>query len=351
MTKVSDLAVAHCLKALSLAKGNPEAAIAYVEAQHWRDTAMVSSHLRSVVTAENTTLLDATPLAVDFSSAVRPRTVLGRLPGVVRVPFLARIVTGISGVTAGFVGRGKPIPVSAADLDGQTLGYKKVAGIVVIADELVQSSRPQSDVALNADMVGATAQGIDMAFLNPANGGDDDTPAAVTAGVTALTSSGSTVAQIDADLRLMVQQLIAVGSTLSNAAWILRPATAVHLAGLRDSGGALAFPGVTAQGGTLLGLPVVTAGTLPDPGSPASAQIVLLDGSQVIVADEDQALFDLSKHASLQLLTNPTNSAAAGTATAMVSMYQTNSWAARAVRYINWTLRRPYVSVLTGVNY
>jgi hypothetical protein len=48
-----------------------------------------------------------------------------------------------------------------------------------------------------------------------------------------------------------------------------------------------------------------------------------------------------STEASIQLLDNPTNESTGNTvATAMVSMFQTNSLAIKAVRYINWGKRR-----------
>ncbi|MGE3348320.1 MAG: phage major capsid protein [Ramlibacter sp.] len=325
--------------------------IAYCQAQRWPDADQVISHIRSVVSTVDTTPLQATPLAVDFTSVVRPLTVVGQLKGVHRVPLLTRVVTGITGASAGFIGRGKPIPVSALQIGGDVLEYKKVGGLLVASDELLMSSSPQADLTLRDDLVAASAQGIDVAFLDSSNTGDDDTPAAVTSGVTPLTSSGATVDQIDTDLKAMLNQLINAGSTLTAATWILRPSSAVHLAGLRDTSGARAYPGVNVLGGFLLGLPVIVAGNLPPPGSPPSAQIVLIDGSQIVLGDEDQAQFAISRQATLQMADDPTNSAATGTATAMVSMFQASSWAARAIHYMNWRLRQPYVSVLSGVAY
>jgi hypothetical protein len=54
---------------------------------------------------------------------------------------------------------------------------------------------------------------------------------------------------------------------------------------------------------------------------------------------------DASAEASLQMLDNPTNqsTAASGgpTPTTVVSMFQTNSVALRATRFVNWVKRRP----------
>ncbi len=53
-----------------------------------------------------------------------------------------------------------------------------------------------------------------------------------------------------------------------------------------------------------------------------------------------EVVIDASGEASVQMLDNPTNNAQAGTPTTMVSMWQTDSVAVRAIRHINWAKRR-----------
>jgi hypothetical protein len=54
----------------------------------------------------------------------------------------------------------------------------------------------------------------------------------------------------------------------------------------------------------------------------------------------------------LQMLDNPTNNSATGTPTTMVSMFQTNSTAFLAERFINWARRRTSaVAYLDNVNW
>jgi hypothetical protein len=61
---------------------------------------------------------------------------------------------------------------------------------------------------------------------------------------------------------------------------------------------------------------------------------------------------DASTEASLQMLDNPTNNSATGTPTTVVSMYQTNSIALRAERFINWRKRRSTaVTYMDDVNW
>ena len=62
---------------------------------------------------------------------------------------------------------------------------------------------------------------------------------------------------------------------------------------------------------------------------------------EIILADDGDVSIDISNEASIEMLDNPTNQSTGATATAtLVSMFQTQSWAIKAVRYINWTKRR-----------
>jgi len=104
------------------------------------------------------------------------------------------------------------------------------------------------------------------------------------------------------------------------------------------------------NGGVFLGVPVVVSDYLPSDTS--GGMIVLVNARDIWLADDGQVTIDASREASLQMLDNPTNNSASGTATSLVSMFQTNSTAFLAERYINWARRRSSgVAYLTGVNY
>jgi hypothetical protein len=104
-------------------------------------------------------------------------------------------------------------------------------------------------------------------------------------------------------------------------------------------------------GGSLKGLPVIVSANLPEPGSPALGNIVLLDQSQVAIVDEGGAQIELFRQGSLEMLDNPTNNSVTGTATSVVSLFQVSAVACRGTLWTNWRLRRPFVAVLTGVSY
>ena len=122
---------------------------------------------------------------------------------------------------------------------------------------------------------------------------------------------------------------------LSNAAWAMRPKTALYLATLRGTAGAPCYPGATAKGGTLLGLPVLTSNAITDANSPSEAYIALLCPGEIQVADDGQSLIEYSEQASIEMVDAPT----AGAAT-MVSPWQHGLVGLRASRAINWRRQR-----------
>ena len=126
--------------------------------------------------------------------------------------------------------------------------------------------------------------------------------------------------------------------------------TALALSLLLNPLGQTEFNGVTMSGGSFLGIPVITSEYL----SPVSAGgfVVLANAGDIYFADEGGVQVDMSREASLQMLDNPTNNSISGTATSMVSMFQTNSVAFRAERILNWAKRRASaVAVLNEVNW
>jgi HK97 family phage major capsid protein len=345
---------ARLLRALHATNGEVQTAVSYASAQNWTDLPQIVNHLKGMaiggLTAEE---MARSPIGLDFSACVRPQTVLGRLLGIRKVPMSVRVLTGVGGTGAAFVAQGGPISVSKMDIEGEILYPLKVGSLALVTTELLDNSSPGAEDLLIADLSAACAQAVDEALLDPGNSGiDGEKPAAITSGVTPLSSSGSTFPDIDADLQAMVHQLLAAGSTLVSAVWIVRPQTAIFLSSLRaGDGSTLVYPGLTISGGFLKGLPVVVGSNLSQPGSPTNNYVVLVDVGQIILADDGAAELRISRQGAIQMLDNPTNDSTTPTATTMVSMWQTSCAAVRAVLWINWSLRRKYVSVLSGVGY
>ena len=80
--------------------------------------------------------------------------------------------------------------------------------------------------------------------------------------------------------------------------------------------------------------------------------MIAVNASDIFLSDDGQVTIDMSREASLEMLDNPTNNSATSTATSAVSMWQTNSIALRAERFINWAKRRAdAVAYMDDVNW
>lgn len=334
---------ARYIKALAVAKGDIGGATAFAESQNWNNSHAVVSSLKSAITATGTDdVALPTPAAYDLADFVRPLTILGKLNGLRRVPARVRMIAATSGSTAYWSGEKNPRPISRMTLTGSTLEQLSIISMLVVTRELLQSSAPSAESILARDLAAAAAAAMDSAFIDPANAGSAGVkPASITNGVTAIHSSGSTLAQIDADLALLIQALSDAGSDLTFATFILRPRTALYLSLLRGTGGALAHPGMSVKGGILAGLPAIVSAASPsDVGSPTlGGEITLLDPSQILVADDGGSKLEISEQTSISMSDSPTSPST------MTSLWQTEACALKISRYANWIRCRDGMAV------
>lgn len=288
-------------------------------------------------------LIQYQDLANDFINYLRPRTILGRLPGLRNVPFKVRVKRQTGGATASWVGEGKAKPLSNSAFDTVTLDFTKLAAISVISDEVARLAVPSAEMLVRDDLANAVIQTMDSDFIDPANSGTSNVkPASVTNGVSAVTATGTnTQAGIATDIQNLFAPLIAANIDPSECAWIMTPTTALGLSLLQNSLGQQVFPGISISGGTFQGLPVVVSNAAGLVGTSDGAHIVVLVHTpSILVADDGQVAVDVSREASLEMSDAPSNQSANGTGASLVSMFQTNSLAVRAERWVNWTKGR-----------
>lgn len=316
-------------------------------------------------TVEAGTTLDATwaaPLveyqnfAGDFVEYLRPRTILGQfgnngVPSLNRIPFNVRIAGQTTGGNAYWVGEGAPKPLTAFDFTATELRWNKIATIAVLTNELIRFSDPSAERLVRDGLAAAVIERADIDFIDPTKTAVANvSPASITNGATAIASSGSTAEDVRADIQALWAPFIAARNAPRNAVYIMDSTTALALSLMQNPLGQAEYPGITMNGGTFMGVPVVVSDYLPV--SSAGGIVVLVNASDIWLADDGQVTIDVSREASLQMLDNPTNNSATGTPTTMVSMFQTNSTAFLAERYINWARRRASgVAYLTGVNW
>jgi hypothetical protein len=349
---------ARYLRAFVAGRGNPDDAIEFAKRQRWIEADRLAPIFKAGVSAMGTgEAISQGAVEQDLVLLTQPLTIPGRLAGFRNVPSGINCVAETAQTAAYWGnggGEGSAIPMSSAAFTRSMLRAQRVSAASVIDEELARVSRPSAEEVMLRDAVNGLARKINETFVDPANlGSPEEMPASITRSAPQFTSTGTTVAAIDADLRLLLNSLSDGGSDLANAAWIMNPRSAAYLASLRGSGGSPCFPGTTARGGELLGLPVLTSGSIARSGSPEETYLVLCDPSRIWLCDEGRANISISGFADLQMVDNATADSMAPTATTVVSMFQTASLAIKATRWLNWKAvsAASAAAVLTKVNF
>jgi HK97 family phage major capsid protein len=330
-TAFARLCVAH-----AIGKGDPMTAAGFASARGWHHEA--DAIQRSVVTPTSQTDAAAVlkPYALDLSAALRPVRVIGRMPLLRTAPLRTRLVAGSNGASAAFVAEGAPAPMSAAAFNSATtIEAAKLVASVIQTEELFLHGLEGTQPLLLADIVGAIAEAEDEAFLQPDNAGGAGRPASITHGGVQITSSGNALANVDSDLRALVDAHISAGNTLQTATLVGHPRSLTYLGSLRGSGGDPAFPGLGGRGGVLWGLPVLSSASCSMGGSPNETFMAIVEQDQVIVADEGIDQISSTRHASLQMSDAP-----ASGAQQLVPLWQNGMVGLMVTRWVNWKTRR-----------
>lgn len=311
------------------------------------DNDRLVTYLKATIPAGTTThvtwaapLIDPTNLESEFIEFLRPQTIIGKLTGVRRVPFNVRIPSQTSGGDSYWVGEGAPKPVTKFDFSATTMTYHKVASIAVITEELARFSSPSAERLVRDALAAAQIARIDVDLIDPTQSAVAGVnPASLTNGLTPMSPSGTTADAARADLARIVKTYLDNNNNVGSLMLIMPASLGLSLSVMRNSLGQPEFNGVTMNGGTIEGIPVITTQYAANQ-SGAGNLVIAVNQADILLADDGQVRVDASREASLQMLDNPTNSSATGTATTMVSMWQTNSIALRAERYITWAKAR-----------
>lgn len=335
--------------ALARAKGNTMQAVEIARSnEQWRaETPDVEMVLRAAVAAGTTTdttwagpLVQYQNLSQEFVEYLRPLTIIGRIKGLRNVPFKVKIPRQTGASTVNWVGEGKVKPLSALAFDSITLDFAKIAGIVPLTEELVRYSSPSAEMLVRDDLAAAIVQFMDNEFVDPTNASTDVSPASITYGAATVVATGTTAAALRLDIKTLLTTFLDSNLSVTDGTWIMTQQTALGISLMTNSLGQPEFPGISMNGGTFVGLPVVTSENVPATGgSPTDGfPIIMVKASDVLLADDGQVTIDASREASLQMDSAPDSPATASTT--LVSLWQHNMMAIKAERYINWKLRR-----------
>lgn len=271
-------------------------------------------------------LIDYANLTGEFIELVRQKTVVDKIAPLMRqVPFNVKIPMQTASGSVGWVGEGKMKPVGNPEFGSMTLGHAKIAGIVLLSDELIRFSNPKADQLVRDDLVATVAQFIDQQFFDPDKAEAAESPASILHGVNAVVSTGVSADKYDADLQTLIAKVVDAGFSLEGAVWAMSETRAMQLSGMRDALGRTYFEGMSLVGSrSLKGLPVLTCGYLAD-------KIVLIIPNQILLADDGGIDFSVSTEATINMGTDE--------APKMVNLFQNNLTAIRAERFIRWKPR------------
>lgn len=273
-------------------------------------------------------LIDYANLTGEFIELVRQKTVVDKIAHQMRqVPFNVKIPTQTASGSVGWVGEGKMKPVGNPEFGSMTLSHAKIAGIVLLSDELIRFSNPKADTLVRDDLVATVAQFIDQQFFDPDKAEATESPASILHGVNAVASTGVSADKYDADLQTLIAKVVDAGFSLEGAVWAMSETRAMQISGMRDALGRTYFEGMSLVGSrSLKGLPVLTCGYLAD-------KIVLIIPNQILLADDGGIDFSVSTEATINMGTDD--------APKMVNLFQNNLTAIRAERFIRWKKRLP----------
>jgi hypothetical protein len=297
---------------------------------------------------------DETGLFADFVEFLRPQTILGKfgignVPSLRRVPFRVPLIGQTGGGRGYWVGNGAGKPVTSFDFNRDTIEPRKVANIVVATMELIRDSSPSAEPILRDSLAAALRERMDTDFINPAQSDgspESGAPASITNGISLPNSAGNTADDVREDIKTVIAAYIAANNPPTSGVWIMSATTALALSLMVNALGNAEFPGISMNGGSFFGMPVIVSEYVPTLS--AGGYVFLVNASDIYFADEGEISIDMSQEASLQMDSAPTQNSATPTATQVVSLWQTNSVGFRAERTVNWQRRRD--SAVAGID-
>jgi hypothetical protein len=298
---------------------------------------------------------DTTSAFADFLEYLRPQTILGKfgnngIPSLRRVPFRVPLISQTGGGAGYWVGEGKAKPLTSFDFARTTLEPLKVANIAVLTDEVIRDSSPSAEAIVRDQLVEALKARLDIDFIDPAKAASAGvSPASITNAAPNGAASGTGDADdVRADIRSLLNEYVTANNPPTTGVLIMQSGTALALSMMVNALGQSEFNGIGMNGGTLLGIPVITSEHVP------AGIVVMINASDVYLADEGGFRLDMSREASVEMLdsslTGDSIGVVPGTAASTVSLWQTNSVGFLAERTINWAARRASaVAYLSGV--
>jgi hypothetical protein len=317
-------AISKFLVCLHMAEGHVGHAAA-LAAERCRATPLVEHTLKQMITkgavgAQALSSTDPYEIGTELFPVVQSKSILLRLLVLARrVLFQTKTSREIDGGAGAWRGEGLPAASTKSTFNMMTMDPFVLDYLTVLTKELFKFGRVAEALVL-ATVVTGVSRFLDGQALNPTVGLTTSHPASLLYGAQPVTSTGSTAAQIAADLASLIAEIQSSGDAL---VWTMRSTTCAFI------NARLASIGYPTTPGFLLGLPVLS-------GSGSPHQVALLDMANVAVAYDEAMEIDLSTSADIQMDSAPTQSGIAGTGAALVSLFQNGLVGVHASLLVNY---------------
>jgi HK97 family phage major capsid protein len=270
----------------------------------------------------------------DFIEFLHDMTVFDRLP-LREVPANVTIKGQDGAATGYWVGESKAIPVSVTSYSTVNLTPLKVAALTTITNELLRDSSPSAEIYLRDSLGRASAERVDTTFVSQTAASAGVSPAGILNGLAPLGSNGATAALVREDINELYAPFLS-GKHSSGLIFLMTPTRAKATSLLFTTLGVPEFPGLGAQGGTLMGDQVITGDNI------GATHVILIDPREIWRIGDGGVQVTLSRDATIEQDTAPQGAQDTPTAASatLMSMFQTESTAFKVVRSINFQKRR-----------
>jgi HK97 family phage major capsid protein/HK97 family phage prohead protease len=290
----------------------------------------------------------AVQLQGEFLGVFRPQTIIGRIPGLRRVPFNIAVPIETASGTAQWVGEGAPKPLTKLTLTNKTLLWAKCAAIVAITKELARFSQPDAETVVRDSMVQTLINFYDAHFISATAAVTSVSPAGILNGISSTAVTGTTAAALRTDLATILQKMTAHKVPLTNIVLLMSATTAAALSMMITDLGVRLFPDITRVGGLLETYPVIISEAV-------GTNIIALNASDVLLAEDPGVQVDVSDQASVEMSDTPLlgdESPVVTASTIYKSFWQNNLIGIRVEQYITWAVARSAsVEYLTAAAY
>ena len=119
-------------------------------------------------------LSDYQSIVSGFLQELNPRTIVGQLRGLTRVPFNTLITEEVVAASGGFVEAGHPVAISALSFLNHTMRPLQCSVALVLTRDLIRSWSAGAAQFVKASLLRKLQNALDRAFIDPAVAGDGD---------------------------------------------------------------------------------------------------------------------------------------------------------------------------------